>query len=119
MSKKLHSAVILTKYSPRKDKSVLLSFETQEKTAQEIGELHDLVGTYGFLVFKSENQLTTDEIEDINNLETELHGKTKSKKLQNVLFVRWNKGDKDITFNEFYAREMDIITAREINRIYD
>lgn len=112
MSKNLHRAVVLTKFNPRKDKSATLTFETLEQTPEEIGELHATTGTFGYLMFKSENQLTDSEIKDINNLETEVHGKSKSKRLMNVMFVLWEQQGKEGKFEDFYAHEMECIITQ-------
>lgn len=115
MSKKLNRAVVLTKFNTKKDKSATITFETLEQTPADIGELHSLAGTFGYLMFKSENQLTDSEIKDINSLETELRGKTKSKRLMNVLFILWEQQGKQGEFNNFYANEMECI----INQVKD
>jgi hypothetical protein len=116
MSKKLHRAVVLTKFNPKKDKSATITFETLEQTPEDIGELHALTGTFGYLVFKSENQLTDTEIKDISNLETELRGKTKSKRLMNVLFrLHEQQGEGD--FDTFYANKMESIINQIKNKL--
>jgi hypothetical protein len=116
MSKKIHRSVIFTKFNPRKDKSATITFETQEQTSEEIGELHGLTGMYGFLIFKAENQLTPEEVKGINSLETEVHGKTKSKRLMNVLFrLHEQQGEGD--FDTFYANKMESIINQIKNKL--
>jgi len=114
--KKLITSAILTKYSPRKDRSVSLTFELNEQKAEEVAELHRLTGMYGGLVFKPENQLTKQEIEEIDGLEIELSGKTKSQRLRNVLFkLHQQEGGGD--FNDFYAEKMESLISQIKNRL--
>lgn len=110
---------VLTKYNPRKDRSVTISFETDEKSAEQIAELHGIMGTYGALVFKAEDQLTPKELKEIKSLDLEMAGKSKSERLRNVLYVlhqQENKGSyKDEyavvkrDFNDYYAQKMEEI----------
>ena len=118
MSKKLHTPVILTSYRPKKDKSVSITFETDEKTAEQIGELHSLTGMYGYLFFKAEDQLTANEIKQINELETEISGKSKSKRLMNVLFRLHEQGGEG-SFNDFYANKMESIINKYKSKLDD
>lgn len=104
------TAAILVKYNPRKDRSVTITFETDEKNAGQVMELHGLMGTYGGLVFKPEDQLTPQEIKEIDSLDLEMGGKTKSQRLRNKLYIKWQQvGNKGDDFNNFYARSMDKI----------
>ncbi len=116
MSKNLHRAVVLTKFNTKKDKSATITFETLEQTPEDIGELHGLAGTFGYLMFKSEKQLTDSEIKDINNLETEVHGKSKSKRLMNVMFLL-HKQEGEGSFDEFYAQKMESIINQIKNKL--
>lgn len=105
---KLITPAVLTKYNPRKDKSVTITFETDEKNANQIMELHELMGKYGGLVFKPESQLTVAEIKEIDSLDIEASGKTKSQRLRNKLYVKHQQiGNPGDSFNNFYARAMD------------
>jgi len=99
---------ILTKYNPRKDKSVTISFETDEKSAEQVAELHGLISQYGALVFKPENQLTPQEIKEIDDLDIEMTGKTKSQRLRNVIY-RLHEQEGGVNFNLFYAQKMEEI----------
>ena len=104
---KLITPAILNSYRPKKDKSVSITFETQEYTAQQIGELHGLVGSYGALVFKPEDQLTSAEIKEIDELDLEVGGKTKAQRLRNVLYKVWETTESEVEFKDFYAEKME------------
>ena len=104
---KLTTPVILNSYRPKKDKSVSITFETDEKTAQQIGELHSLVGSYGILLFKPENQLTAAEIKEIDELDLEMGGKTKGQRLRNTIYKVWETTGSEVDFKDFYAERME------------
>lgn len=103
---KLLTSAYLSRYNPKKDKSVSIVFETEEKNAEQIGELHNMVGMVGYLCFKPESQLTTQEIKDIDDMETELGGKTKAQRLRSVIYLlhlQQGKGD----FKDYYSEKME------------
>lgn len=104
----LVTPAILTKYNPRKDKSVTISFETNEKNVQQIMELHNLMGTYGGLVFKPEDQLTPQELKEIDDMSFEMHGKSKSNRLRDVLYIL-HKQEGEGDFKDYYAEKMESI----------
>ena len=115
-SEKIVLPAILKKYSPRNDKSVLLSFETQELSSGQIVEIHEKMGMYGGLVFKPEGQLTVGEIDEIDTLDIEAHGKTKSQRLRSALFVlHQQEGTGD--FKDFYAEKMELLITQVKNRL--
>lgn len=114
---KLLKAVVLNGYRPRKDKSVTLTFETQEQGSHDIAEIHDLVGHYGVLFFKNENQLTEKELQELESVELEYFGKTKSKRLKNVLYRLWQQEEEDTSHEDFYALEMEKIINHYKNKL--
>ena len=104
---KLITPAILNSYRPKKDKSVSITFETDEKNGHQIMELHGLTGSYGALVFKPEEQLTTAEIKEIDELDLEVSGKTKAQRLRNVLYKVWETTASEYEFKDFYAERME------------
>lgn len=103
---KLHTSVYLDRFNTKKDRTVSITFSTNEKTGKEIGELHELTGSFGYMIFKPEDQLTKDEIKAIDELDTELSGKTKAQRLRSVLFlVHQQEGEGD--FVDYYADKME------------
>ena len=101
--------VTLDRSNRRKDKSVSLTFITQlEQTSEEFMKIDSLLNDSGVLYFKSNGNLTKEEINALDDVEIEVEGKTKSQRLRNVLYI-YNKQNKDIDFKNFYADEMERI----------
>ena len=101
--------VILEGASRKKDKSVSLRFTTSlEQTSEEFMEIDKLLDTHGVIYFSDRSRLTQEEINEIEKVDIQIEGKSKSQRLRNVLHVynsQNNKGD----FKEFYANEMEKI----------
>lgn len=79
---------ILESFRSLKDKTLKLSFETQEPTAEQLQQIAVNAQKYGYLVF-SGNQLTSEQLDEIDKAKNDLYdsNKTPSKRLRNVLFV--------------------------------
>lgn len=92
---KLITAAQLDGYRRLKDKSVSLRFITSEKTTEDIMVIDQLLDSFGYLYFKAENKLTESEINELDNLETDLYDnpKTQSQRLRNVLYKNWQQND--------------------------
>lgn len=109
---KLLTAAQLEGYSPRKDKTVTIRFSTQEKTPGQVAEIHEMLDTFGYLYFKSEEQLTKNEIAEIDDLDTDLYdnAKTQSQRLRNVLYKNWGQDDQGHEkFKEYYKFQTEKI----------
>jgi hypothetical protein len=105
---KLHTSVYLDRFNTKKDRTVSITFSTNEKTGKEIGELHELTGSFGYMIFKPEDQLTKDEIKAIDELDTEVSGKTKAQRLRAVLWVSHKANDEGYDdFVDYYAHKME------------
>ena len=104
---KIVKASILKTYRPLKDGSVNVTFETNELNGDELMQIHTLMNTYGVLVFKQESQLTDSEMKELDSLEMEYNGISKSKRFKNVLYRLWEQEGKPFTFNEYYAKKME------------
>jgi len=107
---KILTAGYLVGYNRKKDRSVSLRFETQEKTSQEIAEIDSLMETYGYLYFRSDG-ISDEEVEELDALETDLYDnkKSQSQRLRNVLFRLCEQENQDMNkeeirkyFKEFY-----------------
>lgn len=95
----------LDNYNNRKDKSITLRFITGEKTPTEIAEIHSMLDSFGYLAFKSQNELTSNEIEQLDNLDTDLYDspKTQSQRLRNVLYLNYQQDDRGYhDFKDYY-----------------
>jgi len=102
--------VTLDRATRRKDKSVSLTFITSlEQSTDQFSEIDELLDNNGLLYFKSNGVLTTSELDELDSIDLEIEGKTKSQRLRNTLFVYWGQIEQKETFKEFYALEMEKI----------
>lgn len=104
--------VTLDRANRLKDKSVSITFTTQlEESSENYMEIDKLLGSNGVLYFKDSGTLTTEEVKELDNVEVEVEGKTKSQRLRNVLYVYHTQSDgyDASTFNDFYTLEMERI----------
>ena len=109
---KLLTGCQLVGYNPRKDKSITLRFETGEKTPQDIMGIHSMLDTFGYLLFKGEEQLTKEEIAEIDDLDTDLYDnpKTQSQRIRGVIFRRHENDDEGYPeFKDYYKYKTDQI----------
>lgn len=110
--KKLLTQVTLDRSNRKKDKSVSITFITQlEQSSEEFMNIDKLTNSSGVLYFKSDGDLTDEELKAIDVVKIESEGKSKSQRLRNVLYRFYeqkikphNKG-----FIIFYANEMERI----------
>lgn len=112
MSNKLLTSCQLYNYRPRKDKSLSITFITGEKSPAQVMEIHSMLDDFGYLVFKSEEKLTKEEIEQLDNLDTDLYDnpKTQSQRIRGVIFRRHEHDDEGHTeFRDFYKYKTDQI----------
>ena len=101
--------VTLDRSNRKKDRSVSLTFITQlEQSSEEFMKIDSLLNDSGVLYFKSNGNLTKEEINALDEVEIEVEGKTRSQKLRNLFYIL-NKQNENIDFKKFYADEMDRI----------
>jgi hypothetical protein len=96
-------------YRSLKDRTLKLSFETNELTPEQMADIHYSLNKVGYLAF-APDPFTTKEINDLDSLKVEYDdtGKTVSQRLRAVLYRLWeqgNEGYKD--FNMYYAFKME------------
>ena len=118
----IYKAVIFTGYRPKKDKSISLSFCTQEVTPNDVAYIHALQDTYGYLVFKPNETLTKDEIKDLDKLDTDLYDspKTQSQRMRSVLFLNWQQNnDGHQEFKDYYKAQTNKIIEHFKNKLQD
>ena len=107
----------LDRANRKKDKSVSLTFITQtEQTSEQFMEIDNALGDSGVFFFKPNGNLTKEEIRELDSVEVEVEGKTKSQRLRSVLYIQWTQlseiDDRKLnnnTFNDFYSIEMEKI----------
>jgi hypothetical protein len=108
--KNLLKQVTLDRCNRKKDKSVSMTFITQlEQSPEELMEIDKLLNDSGVLYFKSNGNLTKEEIKELESVEIEVEGKSKSQRLRNVLFIYCKQLGKEKSFSDFYANEMEKI----------
>ena len=100
---------ILEDFRSLKDKTLKLTFSTNEPVPEQILGIANLIQRFGYLAFK-EDAFKTEEIQILEDLEADYEDKSKTpaKRLRNVLYVAWkedNKGYED--FNRFYDFQME------------
>ena len=114
--------VVLDKVSRRKDRSVAYTFITSlEQSSEQLAEWDSNCSQNGIIYFKTNGNLTQQEVNEIESVEIEVEGKTKSQRLRNVLYVlhsqipptTQNTGSEiigtRISFDAFYSDEMEKI----------
>jgi hypothetical protein len=100
--------VVLDKVSRRKDRSVSYTFITSlEQTSEQLAEWDSNCSQNGIIYFKTNGNLTQQEVNEIESVEIEVEGKTKSQRLRNVLYVYCQQQNEE--FNKFYSDEMERI----------
>lgn len=95
-----------------KDGGVSVRFHTNELTAEEKTELSKHYQHFGWLLF-SEQEHDEKELA-LEAIRKDTGGKSPSQRLRSVLYVAWQqRGRDDMTFEEYYAQQME----RFINRV--
>lgn len=104
--------------STRKDKTLKLTFGTQELTPDKGGALMAMQNAICFLAIKQES-FSSNELAELDKLKAaEYGGKTKSQRLRNVLFVNWQQDNKGFEkFDSYYDHMMDRITDFYKNKL--
>lgn len=108
---------VLESFRSLKDKTIKLSFETQEPTAEQIQSIALNSQKFGYLVFSGQ-RLTPEQLDEIERTKNDLYDSTKtpSKRLRNVLFVWWQQNNKGYEkFDDYYLYHMEQI----INNVKD
>ena len=95
-------------YRPKKDKSCSLTFVTDlEVDSEQIKQFHESLDSRGILFFSVKGELTQQEIDEIDAVDLELEGKSKSQRLRNVLYVLWTQEGSKGNFKEYYSDRME------------
>ena len=100
---------ILESYQSLKDKTLKLTFSTQEPTPEQVLDISRRVQKYGFLAFK-EDEFKTEEKDLLKGLKTEYDdkGKSKSQRLRAVLFRNFQQDNKGYeVFDDYYNHHME------------
>ena len=114
--------VTLDRSNRRKDKSVSLTFITDsEQSTEQFMEIDGLDATTGILYYKSHGTLTQQEVDELDAVDIELEGKTKSKRLRYVLHVvcaqELGRKPTEDEFKTYYSQRMEGFIQREKNKL--
>ena len=102
--------VVLDRASRRRDKSVSITFITDlEQSSEDFMQIDTRIGERGILYFKSSGSLTQEEVDELDNVDIEVTGKTKSQRLRAVLYVYYQQLGSNGEFKEFYSKYLEKI----------
>lgn len=96
-------------YRSLKDRTLKLSFETNELTPEQMADIHYSLNKVGYLAF-APDPFTTKEINDLDSLKVEYDdtGKTPSQRLRAVLYRLWEQSPEGYkAYNDFYNSKME------------
>jgi hypothetical protein len=96
-------------YRSLKDRTLKLSFETNELTPEQMADIHYSLNKVGYLAF-APDPFTTKEISDLDSLKVEYDdtGKPPSQRLRGVLYRLWEFAPEGYkAFNDFYNSKME------------
>ena len=110
--------VTLDRSNRKKDRSVSITFTTNlEQSTEDFMEIDRLNGAMGVLHFSDRGELTQSEIDEIENIDFEVEGKTKSQRLRNVLYVLWKQEGQKGDFKDFYSAKMEKLIIKIKDRL--
>ena len=111
---------IVTKIGTTRDKSFVITFETQDKgtlNASQKAQIMDLLDEYVTAGFRISDEGKTDpDVLDLPEIKPEFKGdKTPSQRLRGVLYVLWEQQ----TAKGNVTEDADAFYRRQINRMVD
>ena len=99
----------LDNYRSLRDKTIKLTFETQELTPEQMANIHWSLNKVGFLAF-SPDAFATQELDELDSLKVEFEdtGKTQSQRIRNTLYLIWKQKDEGYkVFRDYYYAKTD------------
>lgn len=105
-------AAQLESYRSLKDRTLKITFESQELNPQELLAVAENLNSFGYLAFKKE-PFSEKERQQIESLETNLEDNTKtpSQRLRAILYRNFEKDQQGFkSFATFYEHNMEIIS---------
>lgn len=101
---------ILENIKTRKDRTIVLSFGSNEETPEKMGQLFSIANNHCYLILKNEPFVST-ELDAIKEIKTDFDNiKSKSQRLRSVLFVAWKSNDEGFKdYENYYANKMENI----------
>ena len=111
MRNMLLTGAILDGYRSLKDKSLKITFSTQEASPELLQQIGVHNQTFGFLAFKKDD-FKQSEIDMMEGLKSNYEdtGKSKSQRLKAVLHVNWTqKSEGYKVFDDYYNSKMETL----------
>lgn len=100
-------ACLIDRIATLKDKSVKITLETTELTPARAGELFTLLNSLA-TVYISPAEITQKELNQVDQIEPEMPGKSPSQRMRNVLFILYkqdHEGHRE--FDGYYKAKME------------
>lgn len=112
--------VTLTRANRKADKSISMQFVTMlEETSEDFIQIDQLIGQSGVVYFKPNGTLTDKEKKAIDKSDIEVEGKSKSKRLMNVLYVLHKETKDEREFEDYYSQQMEELISHYKGQIPD
>jgi len=114
MKNKIIIPAILSSYRPKADGSWGVSFSTNILSKEQKTCIDDMHNTAVMLMIK-EGEITKDETEIMDAVDADLieNEKTPSKRLRNVLYIRYTQEGVKMDFKEYYKMRMEELITKE------
>jgi len=115
MSESVIMPAIVAGYSPRKDGSFSIRFETNELTPNEVANLHSMHNQYGLLYFRMSEKLTKAEIKELDHIDIDQYEKpkTQGQRIRNHLYILWTKDNHGFAdFKDFYHSRTELMISQ-------
>lgn len=91
-----------------KDGSISICFETQELSPSKAGELFSYRGKLVGLYLSAKETIPQKEMDQVDAIDVDLPGRTKSQRVRNVLYRIWEvQSDGHKTFESYYNFQME------------
>lgn len=100
-------SAIVERIATRKDNTVAVTLGTNELPAMRAGELLGLHGKLAAVYLSPKETLTQSELDQVDAINPEMPGKSRSQRLRGVLFKVWETNNVRGPFEQFYASEME------------
>lgn len=108
---------IIETVASRKDSTIKIVLGTQELSPARAGEVLSLMNKLA-TVYISNAEIDPKEIDQVDKINPDLPGKTKSQRLRGVLFKLFEQGNEGFkSFDEYYSHHMERIIDHLKNKI--
>lgn len=102
---------MLNNFTPKKDGSITIKFDSRELSAEEYLMILGFRNTEGWLQFSQNQDMKAPDID------AELDLKSQSQRLKDALYVYYKDESRVTTFNSFYNENMEKIIQLVLNKV--